>query len=81
MSIEERLLAMEQRLASLEVENAELKKAAASKEAEQDELTPLQLFRIKELARDTVRYGYDAAMKMHGRKTAREMTRKGPQAA
>jgi hypothetical protein len=81
MSIEERLLAMEQRLASLEVENTALKKAAASNGAEQEELTPLQLYRIKELARDTERYGYDAAMKLHGRKTARELTRKGPKAA
>ncbi|MHC1696869.1 MAG: hypothetical protein AB9919_02145 [Geobacteraceae bacterium] len=81
MSLEERLLAMEERLAALETENAELKKAATVKEEQREELEPMQLIRIKELARDTMKYGYDAAMRLHGRKTAKELSRRGPQAA
>jgi hypothetical protein len=81
MSIETRLIAMEERMAALEAENAQLKQAAAVESETQEELTPLQVFRIKELARDTMRYGYDAAMKMHGRTTARDLSRQRTKAA
>jgi hypothetical protein len=69
MTIEDRLTTLEARLRQLETENADLRKAQAAPQ----ELSPLEIHRIKELARDTMRYGYDAAMAMHGRKTARQL--------
>lgn len=86
MSLEQRLIAMEQRLAALELENRELKAAASTRprrvppvdkpvtkdpekirELIERELTPHARMKIKELAIDTMRYGYDQAMVMHGR--------------
>lgn len=86
MTLEQRLIAMEERLASLEQENRELKASASSRrravppvtksvtkdpekirELIERELTPHARMKIKELAIDTMRYGYDQAMVMHGR--------------
>lgn len=66
MTMEERLMAMEQRMAALETENARLKARGREPEA----LSSLEIVRIKELARDVLIYGFDAAMAMHGREVA-----------
>ncbi|HEY6872766.1 MAG TPA: hypothetical protein VI298_08585 [Geobacteraceae bacterium] len=74
MNIEARLAELERkaseherRLEDAERRNRELQGLLA-KEEERQELTSLESVRIKELARDVNRFGFDAAMAMHGRK-------------
>lgn len=82
LGIDERLAELEKLVSGLAAENAAFKSRIEGLESQVKELLPgpdtrsqpeelssLEIVKIKELARDVQRYGYDVAMGMHGRKT------------
>lgn len=68
MTLEERLLAMERRMAALEEENSLLRAQVAppAPRVPEGELSPERLMEIRALARDVKRFGWDAGMERHG---------------
>lgn len=68
MTLEERLLAMERRMAALEEENSRLRGQTTSPApgVSEGELSPERLMEIRALARDVKRFGWDVGMERHG---------------